>query len=149
VKDGEIKATTILSPGINDDQRDPNPIDEYLISNNDTTSDYTNSMNDVGSVLDEGEDMYTRSILLSTEIKEPEDLIDNDLWNMMKFIKKLKQPTEAEIKSKSLELGELLRHKTLIFDLDETLINSQLLSKNESDQRNSNFDFIISLPSGS
>ena len=54
-------------------------------------------MNDVGSVLDEGEDLYTRSILLSTEIKEPEDLIDNDLWNMMKFIKNLRQPTEADI----------------------------------------------------
>lgn len=57
-------------------------------------------------------------------VKEPEDLVDRDLINLLSFIKRLHQPTEAEIKAKGLEFGELSRHKTLIFDLDETLIHS-------------------------
>lgn len=57
-------------------------------------------------------------------VKEPEDLVDRDLINLLAFIKRLHKPTEAEIASKSLEFGDLSRHKTLIFDLDETLIHS-------------------------
>jgi hypothetical protein len=57
-------------------------------------------------------------------VKEPEDLIDKDLLNLLAFIKRLSEPTEAQIMEKSLEFGEISRHKTLIFDLDETLIHS-------------------------
>ena len=40
------------------------------------------------------EDAYTNSILVSTQIKEPEDLIDADLLNLLNYIKRLKQPTD-------------------------------------------------------
>ena len=58
-------------------------------------------------------------------VKEPEDLIDRDLINLLTFIKKLKVPTDDEIALRGLEFGEYIRHKTLIFDLDETLIHSK------------------------
>lgn len=57
-------------------------------------------------------------------VKEPEDLVDKDLINLLAFIKRLTMPTDADIATKTLEFGELSRHKTLIFDLDETLIHS-------------------------
>ena len=73
---------------------------------------------------DEAEDYYSQSIVVSAMVKEPEDLIDKDLINLLAFIKRLNMPTDAEISGKLLEFGELSRHKTLIFDLDETLIHS-------------------------
>jgi predicted HAD superfamily phosphohydrolase YqeG len=39
-------------------------------------------------------------------------------------------PSEEQIETKKLEFGDLTRHKTLIFDLDETLIHSKLLGVN-------------------
>lgn len=60
-------------------------------------------------------------------VKEPEDLVDKDLINLLAFIRKLKMPSDEEISKKALQFGELSRHKTLIFDLDETLIHSKLI----------------------
>ena len=72
----------------------------------------------------ESEDYYNNSILISTQIKEPEDLIDKDLINLLAYIKRLTKPTDSEIAAKSVEFGDLTRHKTLIFDLDETLVHT-------------------------
>ncbi len=52
---------------------------------------------------------------MSTQIKEPEDLIDKDLINLLSYIKRLPKPSEEMI------------HKTLVFDLDETLIHSSVI----------------------
>ena len=60
-------------------------------------------------------------------VKEPEDLIDKDLVNLLSFIKSMPLPTEEQIASKKLEFGKITRYKTLIFDLDETLIHSRQL----------------------
>jgi hypothetical protein len=79
----------------------------------------------MSSILDdEAEDYYSQSIVVSAMVKEPEDLVDKDLINLLAFIKRLTPPSDAVIQSKALEFGELSRHKTLIFDLDETLIHS-------------------------
>ena len=51
-------------------------------------------------------------------------LIDGDLMEMLGFIKKLRIPDEKEVSSRGIFLGEHLRDKTLIFDLDETLIHA-------------------------
>jgi hypothetical protein len=72
----------------------------------------------------DGEDTYSLSIIVSAMVKEPEDLIDKDLLNLLSYIKKLQSPSEADIRGKSIEFGEIIRYKTLIFDLDETLIHS-------------------------
>lgn len=72
----------------------------------------------------EATDTYSQSVMVSSMVKEPEDLIDRDLLNLLGFIKKLKMPSEDEVKAKVIELGEVTRYKTLIFDLDETLVHT-------------------------
>lgn len=69
-----------------------------------------------------------------------------DLINLLNFIKKLKPPTEEQIQKKVVELGEITRMKTLIFDLDETLIHSWVLGTGKNDDLNK--DFEITLDSG-
>lgn len=72
----------------------------------------------------EERDFYSNSILISTEIKSHEDLVDEDLKNMLRYICRLELPKESEVNKRGVEFGEFTRHKTLVFDLDETLINS-------------------------
>jgi hypothetical protein len=74
-----------------------------------------------------GEDVYSQSILVSSMVKEPEDLVDSDLLHLLAYIKKLPLPSEDVIKGRNIEFGDIIRHKTLIFDLDETLIHSKML----------------------
>ena len=62
--------------------------------------------------------------MVSSMVKEPEDLIDRDLLNLLGFIKKQKMPSEDEVQAMAIELGEVTRYKTLIFDLDETLVHT-------------------------
>ena len=76
-------------------------------------------------------DTYSQSMLVSSMVKEPEDLIDRDLINLLRYIKTLKFPSEDEVKAKEIELGEVTRYKTLIFDLDETLIHSRPLPEDQ------------------
>ncbi len=45
-------------------------------------------------------DFYNQSVLVSTMVKEPEDLIDKDLMNLLSYIKKLQFPSEEQIKTK-------------------------------------------------
>lgn len=59
-----------------------------------------------------------------TVIKEPEQLIDKDLMNLLGFIRTLQPPNVSEMQDKCVEFGEFTRHKTLIWDMDETLIHS-------------------------
>jgi CTD small phosphatase-like protein 2 len=105
------------------------------------------SVQSIDSILDDdGEDYYNNSILMSTQIKEPEDLIDKDLINLLSYIKRLQRPTDAMIEAKSLEFGEIVRHKTLIFDLDETLIHSAVIHPGQDHDILQ--DFEITLPCG-
>lgn len=70
-------------------------------------------------------DLYTQSVMVSGMVKEPEDLIDRDLINLLTYIKTMKIPEQPKCK---VEFGEITRYKTLIFDLDETLIHSTLVA---------------------
>ena len=85
------------------------------------------SMIDNANGMQPGEDYYSKSILVSSMVKEPEDLIDSDLLQLLAYIKCLPLPSDEEIASKKIELGDVIRHKTLILDLDETLIHSKML----------------------
>jgi len=45
---------------------------------------------------------------------------------LLSYIKKMPMPKEEEIKEREVTIGKQNRHMTLIFDMDETLINSRL-----------------------
>jgi hypothetical protein len=94
-------------------------IDDFLVGSEGSNS--SSFLEDVG------EDIFANSIMQTTQIKEPDDLIDKDLLNMMGFIKKMKMPTEEEIAAKAVQFGDLTRNKTCIFDMDETLIHSKII----------------------
>ena len=59
-----------------------------------------------------------------TTIKRPENLIDKDMINLLSFIKRLPNASDDEINAKKVEFGEFTRHRTLIWDLDETLVHT-------------------------
>ncbi len=114
--------SAVISPGLaaggqaDGNGSNPSCIDPYIVGE---------SVSSMSSILDdEGEDYYSQSIMVSAMVKESEDLIDSDLLNLLAFIKRMKQPSEAQIATQAIEFGDLTRHKTLIFDLDETLIHS-------------------------
>ena len=82
---------------------------------------------------------------MANQSKSEEVLIDKDLMQMLSYIQSMKLPDETEVKKREVFLGEIKMNKTLVFDLDETLIHSQLIS---SETKDKNFDFIIKHPSG-
>ena len=49
--------------------------------------------------------------------------------NLLRFMSRMSKPSPKEIEERSVSFGELVRQKTLIFDLDETLIHSVHLNK--------------------
>jgi hypothetical protein len=79
----------------------------------------------ISSILEEDdENHYRNSVLAASSNESPEQLVDKDLFNLMSLIKRLPQPSQDEIEKKHVSFGEHTRHKTLIWDLDETLIHA-------------------------
>ncbi len=104
------------------------------------------SKSSISSLLeDEKENYYQTSVMACTSIQEPEQLIDKDLINLLSFIKQLKMPSEDSLAERLVEFGEYTRHKTLIWDLDETLVHAQLLLPGTYNQL---ADFTIQLKNG-
>jgi CTD small phosphatase-like protein 2 len=104
------------------------------------------SQNSISGIFEEDtENYYETSVIACTTIKEPEQLIDKDLMNLLSFIKTLPTPPDSNLEGRYIEFGELTRHKTLIWDMDETLIHAQLLMPN---QESFNNDFVITLKNG-
>ena len=79
-----------MSPGVTDpgtNSQAQQVIEAYIVGD---------SVSSMSSILDEDtEDYYSQSIIVSSMVKEPEDLIDKDLLNLLSFIKRLHEPTEA------------------------------------------------------
>ena len=90
-------------------------VDQYIVDDD---------VSSLGSeIQDEDFGEYAASMINLSDVKAPEDLVDSDLINLLKLIKTLKPATEEEISLKK-EFGEVTRHKTLVFDIDETLVQS-------------------------
>lgn len=106
--------------------------DDDGIDDQDMESLFAGSSQSSGSGIfeEDTENYYQTSVTACTVIKEPEQLIDKDLINLLSFIKKLPIPHESELKDKLVEFGEFTRHKTLIWDMDETLIHASYVFPN-------------------
>ena len=72
-------------------------------------------------------------------IKNPEDLIDKSLTGTLTKMKNFPPPTEAQISDRAVTFGETKRHKTLIFDMDETLVHAEILAKSDPPIEDSDF----------
>ena len=67
---------------------------------------------------------------------------------MLDFIRKLPQPVESDLKPKLVEFGDYTRQKTLIFDMDETLINAFPIDDKKKKSLDFGIDFEFTLPNG-
>ncbi len=77
-----------ISPEVNNTGQVPN-IDAYLAPD---------SVGSVSSILEgDDADYYENSILQSDEIKDPQELVDGDLQNLLGFIKKLPSPDDKQV----------------------------------------------------
>ena len=65
--------------------------------------------------------------------------------SLMSFLSLLAPSTSAELENKSVNFGEQSRHKTLILDLDETLIQSRPLINGMNDFVEGDGKFIIEI----
>jgi len=59
------------------------------------------------------------------------DLIDNNLTELLNTMKKFPLPTDEQIHERAVTFGPQKRMKTLIFDMDETLIHAEILLKSQ------------------
>lgn len=80
--------------------------------------------------------------------KDPSKLIDLELVNLLKFCNDLKikhketDDYQEEVMMKSLELGKKTKEKTLILDMDETLVAAKFEGKEPKNfKRSFSFDF--------
>ena len=88
-------------------------------------------------VLEESDASAESDILSGSEDDEPAEskkekkeneiaaLIDHDLISLLRFCLSLQRPSLEHLQTKRVEFGEVSRMKTLIFDLDETLVHAQ------------------------
>ena len=74
--------------------------------------------------------------------KDAMELVDDDLKKLLRSFDSLERPTADEIKEKKVEFGPVFRQKTLILDMDETLIHAKPKIKAYADYEP---DFEISL----
>ena len=54
------------------------------------------------------------------------ELVDKDLTQLLKYCTEIKPSTQDEIDARSVTLGAYTKHKTLVLDMDETLLHARL-----------------------
>lgn len=57
---------------------------------------------------------------------------DSEMTRILKYCISFNAPSFDEIMDKGIEFGELTRHKTLIFDMDETLVHAMITTKDKA-----------------
>ena len=65
-----------------------------------------------------------------------EHLIDKDTKALLRACSTLKQPSEEEIQKKKIKFGERTKLKTLVLDMDETMIHSKFFPVTADDVKN-------------
>lgn len=118
------------------DEEEDIPIENYLVGSDasDTDSDEEDDGNANKTLGVGGEELIQ---------KDPQALVDQELTTLLKQCKEFPEPTEEMIASKAVEFGDRKRDKTLILDMDETLIHAEILP--ESAKPIKDVDFTITL----
>jgi len=112
------------------------PIESYLVGS------------DASSSSEDEEDDTNNNMTLGAssgdfQKKDPQSLVDQELTTLLKTCKEFPEPTDDMLKEKAIEFGERKRDKTLILDMDETLIHAEILP--ESAKPIKDVDFTITL----
>ena len=73
------------------------------------------------------------------------DLIDHEMIHLLQTCKRLRYPDLSELEGKFVRFGDNPdRKKTLILDMDETMLHAKFLGSKE-DEINDDGDFIFTL----
>ena len=115
------------------------PIENYMVDSgdSDSSSDEENEDNT------ENANMSLSATTGDFVQKDPQKLVDDELTELLKLCKNFPEPSEDQLNEKSIEFGEKKRHKTLILDMDETLIHAEI--QPESMKPIKDWDFTITL----
>jgi hypothetical protein len=120
-----LKATDLNEINLSNDEK-MKKLEQYFVSSSDDDSD-DDSMFDDEDKSDEDED---NGVTIGTEDNQTANLIDVDLVNLLKYCKQLKkkhystEEYKEEVLLKEVTLGKTDKKKTIIFDMDETLISA-------------------------
>lgn len=60
-------------------------------------------------------------------------LVDNDTKKLLRAMTNLRIPTDEEIEHKKIKFGEKTKIKTLVLDMDETMIHSKFYPVSDHD----------------
>jgi len=121
-----------------EDEDEDIPIENYLVGSDDSDTESD----------EEDENVENTNMTLGAsgeEIikKDPQALVDQELTTLLKTWKNFPEPTEEQLKDKAIEFGKRKRDRTLILDMDETLIHAEILP--ESAKPIKDVDFTITL----
>ena len=114
------------------------PIESYMV---DSDNSGDSSGDDNGNAANEN--MTLAAVDGEFEQKDPQKLVDDDLNELLKICKDMSPPTEDMLKERTVTMGEKKRHKTLILDMDETLIHAEILPEKAKPIKDA--DFTITL----
>jgi TFIIF-interacting CTD phosphatase-like protein len=133
----DVKGTAAIEETKEEDEEEDMSIEQYMVKDSESDTDSE----------DDGGDGNANMTLGATKTefiqKDPQQLIDSELTQLLKICSEFPEPTEAQLKEKELEFGEKLRHKTLILDMDETLIHAEIKPKSAPPIKDA--DFTITL----
>eukprot|EP00347_Sterkiella_histriomuscorum_P021704 403333054 len=108
---------------------------------------------DEGSSVDgdeDDEDRVYQQILASQNspqtVGQVDDLVDKETIDLLRVCARFKYPTEDEISNKFVNFGPRKRNKTLVLDMDETLIHAKFMTSPDQ-EKNDDGHFTIHLSS--
>ncbi len=115
------------------EEEDKIPIEDYFCNDSESSDSSEEDGEAAGGSLMAG---LEESELMK---KNPEELIDKSLTGLLQKMRGFPPSTEAQIEERAVTFGESQRHKTLIFDMDETLIHAEILPKDDPPIEGSDF----------
>lgn len=134
----------IPEAGKGEDEDGEGGIDKYLVD--DSGSDESD---DVLEDVDNEEARQKMNLLMSQETDDSDllSLVDETTEQHLRLCKGLAPPAQAEIDKRMVSFGKVTRHKTLILDMDETLIHAMIHDPSE-EGKIEDCDFSFILPGG-
>lgn len=125
---------------IKEEDEEDIPIENYMVGSSDDSDGDSEDGDENGA---ENQNLTLAAASGEFEQKDPQKLVDDDLTSLLKICKTMEEPTEEMLKARTVGFGEKRRHKTLVLDMDETLIHAEILPESAKEIKDA--DFTITL----
>lgn len=121
-----------------EEDEDDIPIDHYMVDSDDSEDD-SEGDEDKG----QNENMTLAAVDSEFDNKDPQKLVDEDLNELLKICSTMEEPTEKMLNDRAVLMGEKKRHKTLVLDMDETLIHAEILPEKAKPIKDADFHITL------